>query len=127
MVLHYDYIATNLLIHRSLNGIKDLKKSNRSERGYKVKKTTILLTIIISIFIFSSISFLEATINEIICDIVECEDRVKFISDEDKEIIRNAWLKTGNDSLDRRSVLKKYQFILKTLHAEILDNSTFPL
>lgn len=72
--------------------------------------------------IIACVSFLEATINELICDIVDKENRVNFISDCNKKTIIDAWLK--KNSLDRNRVIYKYQFILRTLSCETFDESS---
>ncbi len=68
--------------------------------------------------IFSSLSFLEAVINEIICDIVENESRVNTLSSIKCAIIKEKWI-SGN--LDKRYILKKYQYILNVLEVQPFD------
>lgn len=74
--------------------------------------------------IFSIIAFLEASINELLSDISNNDDRVKVIPTDNKKAIKTLWDKEGKHDLEKWSVLKKYQKTLELLGKEKFDEAS---
>lgn len=75
--------------------------------------------------LFATASFIEATIREIICDIIEGQPRITYLSLDDRRTIESEWNKKGRDNLERRSTINKYKSVLKLIKQNCLnENST---
>ncbi len=75
--------------------------------------------------IFSSICFLEATINEIFCDAVDNQSSIENLGKEKIKLLADMW------SLDvprtaAYSILEKYQIALSLLEKPLFDNCVSP-
>ena len=71
--------------------------------------------------IFSTIAFIEASINELLSDISQNDDRVKTLPKDNKKAIKDLWDKEDRGSLEKWSTLKKYQKTLELLDKEKFD------
>lgn len=74
--------------------------------------------------IFSTIAFLEASINELLSDISIGDDRVKILPNDNRKSIKSLWEKEDRSSLEKWSVLKKYQKTLELLDKEKFDEAS---
>ena len=74
--------------------------------------------------IFSTIAFLEASINELLSDISINDDRVKTLPIDRKKDIKTLWDKEDRSSLEKWSVLKKYQKTLELLDKEQINEKS---
>lgn len=75
--------------------------------------------------IFSSVAFLEATINELFLEIVEFPNGyyAKQFSDDTKSNIKELW---ETDNYERKEILCKFDTVLKKLNKRPLDKGTSP-
>ncbi|MDY0255709.1 hypothetical protein [Gudongella oleilytica] len=74
--------------------------------------------------LFASVSFLEATIREVICDIIDTKDRTLNIPTKDRDSVVVDWNKKSRDSLERLSILNKYQRTLSILNKVTFDSGS---
>jgi hypothetical protein len=74
--------------------------------------------------IFSTIAFIEASINELLSDISQNDDRVKTLPKDNKKAIKDLWDKEDRGSLEKWSTLKKYQKTLELLDKEKFDEAS---
>ena len=73
--------------------------------------------------IFSTIAFIEASINELLFDISLNDDRVKTLPKDNKKAIKDLWDREDRGSLEKWSTLKKYQKTLELLDKEKFDEA----
>ena len=71
--------------------------------------------------ILSSLAFIEAVINEVVCDICDGTERITSIPLNERKIIKEKWI-TGN--LDRNYPIKKYNEVLKILNCDTFDKAS---
>ena len=77
--------------------------------------------------IFSAVAFLEATINETYDDIVDKEPgNVDGLSNNTKDLLTILWDESEQHSIERWSVLDKYQVALRCSNSVVFDKGQEP-
>lgn len=74
--------------------------------------------------LFATVSFLEATIREVISDIIDGKERVNNFSSDIRNLIKSEWNKKGGNSLEKISILKKYQKVLELISQKKIDTDS---
>ncbi len=73
--------------------------------------------------LFASVSFLEATIREIVSDIINEKERANDLSPDIRNLIESEWNRKKNN-LERMSILKKYQKVSELISQERIDTDS---
>ncbi len=74
--------------------------------------------------LFAIVSFLEAAIREIISDIIKRHERTNEISSDIRSLIQTEWNKKSRDSLERISILNKYQRLSELIIQKNIDEDS---
>jgi hypothetical protein len=75
--------------------------------------------------VFSTVCFLEATINELFCDSVDCSNELKSLGEDNVRLLGNMW-KLDIPRTASYSILEKYQIALSLLGKEQFSKGESP-